>query len=61
MILAITIFGVTFTLGALVAALLGLWEAFGRLFPTIHDHPPTPVSWVIQFLSWLNQTLNNKK
>jgi len=57
----ISIFGQPITVTYFVTALLALWEFVGRLVPTWAANPPTPVSWVIAFLNWLNQLLNNKK
>jgi hypothetical protein len=57
----ISIFGQPITVTYLVSILLALWEFIGRLVPTWKDNPPTPISWIIAFLNWLNQLLNNKK
>ena len=59
--LAVIVLGVKITVGLIIAGIVGLWELLGRLFPTFTAHPPTPVSWIIQFIYWLNGVLNNKK
>jgi len=59
--LSVVVFGVTITPLFIITALLGLWELFGRLFPTTGSNPPTWLSWIIQALNWLNTILNHKK
>ena len=43
----------------IIAALLGLYELIVRLVPTIGNYAIT--NYIVKFLSWLNDTLNNKK
>jgi len=58
---SITVFGASISFSWIITALLALWEFIGRVFPTWHDSPPTPVGWVISLLNWINTTFNNKK
>lgn len=43
----------------IVLAVLSIYEVIARLIPTVADI--SLISWIIKFLKWLSDALNNRK
>lgn len=43
----------------IIGLVIGVYELIVRAFPTVRDY--SVISWIIKFLAWLNEQLNNRK